>query len=522
LNSLSELKSIVTQMETQITEDICSSFITEVATIAQQYHSSTSLSALFNMMQSLVKYLNSRKKSAHKESVPVLHSIVDVADSIIQQPDFTPQQKQLMVKRQIELYKLLQNKLSSTPAVNPADIQDLKAVILAIDWEISDSTLSNFEAEINRQLIIFSAYSIHHTFLKMIQNIGRYVATHKAKAHANSIFFLRSVFKNFEYLIDSPDMPFKKKKKLLENDIKLFNDFKLKISKPIPPKKQSQDVPDEDIAPALSHIKPSLSASADQDTVSSITALEIDTLPEDINSQEITPALSGKRKPKDGPRDVMGDLFSIKESPADELLDAIHLLDVHGSNPDKSMALLNSSNDLDTDGAESYTPQRIDTDPIPEIGDRLDEFFNLDTNDSEPEKLTQPVSSEQAFEPEPGITEDPEDGIVPFGSKDDNEDATLDDTKEPMLSETIIRLKSYFKSFDRVVDESWYRLVHEDITFLKKNWQSDSDKLALLDILESVLLLLDIQIKEASTDSSKPEKEPPKGFWQKIKAIFSF
>ncbi len=561
MNTLTELKPIVEQMEMQITEDNCSSFLDELSKLTRQYQDNAPLSVLLNMMQSLAKYLNSRKKNAHKESVPVLQSIVDVADTIIQQTDLAPQEKQQMVARQIELYKRLQNKLSSTPPVNLVDIQDLEAVILAIDWEISDQTLGNFEAEINRQLSIFSAYSIHYAFLKIIHNTGRYVATHKAKAHANSMYYLRSVFKNFEHLIESPEMLFKDKKKLLENEIKLFSEFKLKISKSLPQRPQYQDAPEEDITPALAHIKPSSKTQDVRDADSSITALEIDELPEDMDSKQIAPALSDKKKPEDGPKDVMGDLFSIKESPADELLDAIHLLDVHGSNPEQTMTMLNSSNDLDTDGAENYTPQRIDTEPIPEIGDRLDEFFNLDTNDSEPEKPTAPVSSPQASESEPVAKEDTADGIIPFDSDEDaikdaisedaiskdaisedtisedsisedaisedsisedaiSEDATKDDTTEPMLGETVKRLKSYFKSFDNVVDESWYSLVQEDIDFLKKHWQTSSDKLALLDILDSVLLLLDNQIKETIA-THQTQKDIPKGFWQKIKAIFS-
>ncbi|MCF6246356.1 MAG: hypothetical protein L3J69_03235 [Desulfobacula sp.] len=525
MNSLTRLKSIAIQMETRITKNTCSSFFNELSKLIQHYQNDASLTALFNMMHSLGKYLSTRKNSAHKESVPVLQSIADIADIIIQQPDLKTQNKKQMVARQIEIYKLFQNKLSSTPIVNPADIQNLKAVILSIDWEISDETLGNFEAEINRQLIIFNAYGIHHTFLKIIHSTGRYVAAHKAKAHANSIFFLRSIFKNFEHLIESPDMLFKDKKKLLEDDIKRFNEFKLKISKPIYRQTQPRDVPEQTIAPALSHIKSPSNMSAGQDADASITALEIDDLPKNIDSQNITPALSGKRKPENESTDVMGDLFSIKESPADELLDAIHLLDVHGSNPDQAMTMMDSSSNFDADGTKNYTPKRINTDPIPEIGDRLDEFFNLDTSAPEPEpqldELTQPSSQTQAFESEPMTDADTTDGIIPFDDEDEATENVEDDATEQMLGETVKRLKSYFKSFDSVVDESWYSLVQEDISFLKEHWQTSFDKLALLDLLDSVLLLLDNQIKKTLADASQTQKDIPKGFWQKIKNIFS-
>jgi len=79
------------------------------------------------------------------------------------------------------------------------------------------------------------------------------------------------------------------------------------------------------------------------------------------------------------PENVMDNLFNTKESPADELLDAIHLLNVHGENPEQEMDMLDKTEDLQTQGIKNVIPQTKTNAPIPEISNTLDEFFNLDS-----------------------------------------------------------------------------------------------------------------------------------------------
>ena len=169
------------------------------------------------------------------------------------------------------------------------DIEQLKTAILSIDWEISDDTIEHFKTVLSRQLENFKSYKIHHAFLRIIYNLGNYVAVNKAKAHTDSISFLRHVFEDFEKIVRSPDLSLAQKREILEQDLQQFQSFKQKIATPpaaaseskaapvvspdtapvavqdISPKDQSQenqeDLTDSQdmgdaITPALSHLSP--------------------------------------------------------------------------------------------------------------------------------------------------------------------------------------------------------------------------------------------------------------------------
>ena len=517
MNALNRLDTIVRQVSDQLTRSNCEALFEELERLERQYGSKPEMATLFNMMKSLGNYLYSRLEKAHPGAAPMLAPIADAAAQVLDLAEAGKSGDQEIVRQQVAQFRSLQSKLSSSPQAAPADVENLKAVILSIDWEITDQTLNNFEVELNHQLKKFNAYNIHHTFLKMIHSIGRYVASHKAKAHADSIFFLRSVFADFEQLILSPQMPLKEKKALLESDLKKFQDFKHKIAgqTAAPTEPVMDDKGRGDIPPALSHVKPSTQRPAGEGT---LTSLDEDAPPTEPVMDNVTPALAGKRTKGTGSTDVMDDLFSIKESPADELLDAIHLLDVHGSNPaDQALNMLNASGSSQADGVKNYTPQRSGSAPIPEIGDRLDAFFNLDAPTAQKDEPPEPVPP-PALDKEPGKSvPDGLEEIVPFDGED--EDDTLIPHESSTTSEAaaaaLERLKAAFASPDQMASADRQSSIEADIRLLTDQWKTDTGKQALLEIIADASRIL---TRSSPLHGHTSEK---KGLWKRVTSLFS-
>ena len=519
MNSLSRLNAIIRQIQDRTTRSNCSALFEEVDRLNRQHGNRPEMSALLNMIKSLGNYLYSRLDKSHPEALPLLQSIAETAESVLGQNAVDKSMCRNMVKKQMTQYRDLQNKLSSNPMVAVSEIENLKAVILSIDWEITDQTLNNFEVELKYQLEKFKAYNIHHTFLKMIQSIGRYVASHKARAHTDSIAYLRSVFGNFEQLIRTPDLTLKEKKRLLESDLKKFQAFNEKITRQSAPQAKALDPEEqENLPPALSHVKRSSDRSAGFDGDDSLTSLEEDLEPPDHGMETVSPARAGKRPPQTGSKDVMDDLFSIKESPADDLLDAIHLLDVQGSNPaDQALHMLDTTNGSQSEGVKNYTPQRNEAAPIPEIGDRLDEFFNLETppkpSDIEPEPQIHPAAIDSSVKDEPADMEE----IVPFDYTDETNDTAMP-RERPVPDETLVileRLKTAFGSTDQLSNPGGRAAASDDINRLKDQWVSDIEKNKLLDILADAVHLFSIS---GRSPKAAPKK---KRFWQRFISGFS-
>ncbi len=503
MNSLTELKKIVQSLNKNITDDDIHAFQNGISRLGKQNEGNQTIISFLKMMQSLSKYLGTKKKNAHADSIPVLNLLTDQFERIVNDPDLNKNEIRGILSKEINNYKSFRNKIASKPDITDDDINDLKAVILAIDWKVSHTTLQNFETVTTNLLVKFKNYKIHHTFLKIIHSTGRYIGKQKANAHTDSISFLHSVLKNFELLVQAPDMTFGDKKQLLKTDINRFHQFKQKISR----KKEKPPVPadtseDESFQPALSHIKQTGTHAADD--LAPLTTLTQD------DSETIAPALTNEKKSPPDPMDVMDDMFNIKESLADELLDAIHLQDMHGPNHNPAMDMLDQTEGSQSDGVKSFTPKRLDNEPIPEIGNRLDDFFNLDIpGDSLGEINT---GDDQTPEITAVSDDSPANGMVPFQDIDESVEESsheIDDSELlPQDPDAAIlgRLQATIESSEWLQYKSSLLSINEDIAYLEKRWQNDPEKTCLLQIITSVINML---------------KNKPKTIQQKIKGIFT-
>ena len=325
MNSLNTLNKIIESININITDNNITAFQNELAKLSALYKTDQAATYFLKMLKALAKYLDSKKERVHGDTISVLISIVAGFEKLMNNPELTKNQiNEILLKKNLE-YKTLKNKISSLPVINDNEINDLKAVILAIDWEISDTTLESFKNVITTLLSKLKYYKIHYAFLKIIHSIVKYIGTQQANAHNDSISFLHSVFKNFEQIVQHPEMSYEEKKLILETDIKEFQAFKNKIFQGNK-KNQTNDntSEDESIAPALSQFKQNNISAGDND--SSLTTLS--------KIEELTPAVQTDpdvMEPSSASsEDIMDDLFNAKESPADELLDAIHLLNEIG------------------------------------------------------------------------------------------------------------------------------------------------------------------------------------------------
>lgn len=493
------------------------------------------------MMRSLGLYLKSKKENAYPETVQVLAGIEENAEQLISGTHLDRKEISDIFQAALASFKAVKLKIASRPGFSAAQMDELKSVILSIEWEITDTTLRNFETVINALISKQKPNSIHHSFLKIMLGIGRYIGDKKADAHTDSVSFLHATFNDFAAVVKSPGMSVGQKKQIFEDRVNRFKAFKqliIRSSATVSPSAY-----DGGVQPALSHIKqrvedrtetpePGLTEMPDTDG-GSISQ-------EDF--EDLAPALTGKRVPDSTDpiyrdpvstdKDVMDDLFTAKETPADELLDAIHLMDVHG-NQDHALKMLDRAEEDKASGIKKFTPQRGNTEPIPEIGNRLDEFFDLDSSkDPEPD---QPSDQEIETEPVKEIPADPEkihedsdeSGIIPFEDEDESiaqsqtgpENKTLAPASDSQptgtenqpletsgvdTDETGIQTLETFLAKPGWDKDRWsLQSIQKESFVLKEQWPDDVRANRLLDIILSLSRAL-----ETHTDQAPLEKSP--------------
>jgi hypothetical protein len=534
LNSLIELKQAIDSMASGIEDTVIDSLQQQLSIIGEQYADKTAVISVIKMMQAIGRYLNSRRETADEDALPVLNSLADTLEKLVTVPDENKEQTHQTLSDCIQAYKSLKSKIASQPLVADVELQDLKAVILAVDWEISEITLKTFDTVTSRMLTRLKSHKILHAYLMIIHSMGRYIASEKATAHKDSLTLLHAVFENFERIVQTPDMPLKKRQQLIEKDIEAFHNFKRELSLPVENSPGTMDaMEDEIIQPALSHVKASSGQAAGEVVaLSPSSGTSVDGQSGD--GEQLTPALSGRKKRVPAPRDIMDDLFSGKESPADELLDAIHLANVQGSDQGGGMNMNEpTKEELQQEGIKNFTPHRMENEPIPEISDRLDAFFNLDIPESSSSSAVIEKDDTMATAEDSVIlpAEDgPVEAIVPFQNEDEffeetptEEDPAEDNTPQAALN----RISALVKTPDALLEGQ--TAVDQDIDYLKAMWRDDSDKSMLVDIISCLLMPPPPPMVSTDSETMADEPEvpileqsdiPAQGVWGKIKSIF--
>ena len=108
-------------------------------------------------------------------------------------------------------------------------LRDLKSVILSVDWEISDETMTGLLRQTELLKDAYKADRSIQLFFQLLASVGKYIKNNKARAHPDSILLLNSVFENLEKSLQTNGMSEAEKRELLLGQVKRFKDLKEQI-----------------------------------------------------------------------------------------------------------------------------------------------------------------------------------------------------------------------------------------------------------------------------------------------------
>ncbi|MEA3232832.1 MAG: hypothetical protein U9Q05_13845 [Thermodesulfobacteriota bacterium] len=122
-----------------------------------------------------------------------------------------------------------------------SSLQELKAIFLAIDWEINDQTLTKLIDESEKLMNSSEGDLVLMAYFKMLASLGKYIKAHKANSDKDALGLLRSVYEGMEKVIATDEMPYQERERLVIDEINKFQVLKQKIAGPKaghPPEKQ--------------------------------------------------------------------------------------------------------------------------------------------------------------------------------------------------------------------------------------------------------------------------------------------
>ena len=117
-----------------------------------------------------------------------------------------------------------------------SELLDLKAIVLSIEWEISDEIMTQLLAETDRLIKIYRDNKVVYSLLKLLDSVGRYVKSKKATALPDSIKLLHSIHANLQKVVTSETITESQSRQILSAEIAKFKQLKQQLlTKAVPP-----------------------------------------------------------------------------------------------------------------------------------------------------------------------------------------------------------------------------------------------------------------------------------------------
>ncbi len=113
-----------------------------------------------------------------------------------------------------------------------SSLQELKAIFLAMDWEINDQTLNKLIDESEKLMNSSEGDLVLMAYFKMLASLGKYIKARKANSDKDALGLLSSVYEGMEKVIATDEMPYQERERLVIDEINKFQVLKQKIAGP--------------------------------------------------------------------------------------------------------------------------------------------------------------------------------------------------------------------------------------------------------------------------------------------------
>ncbi len=134
-------------------------------------------------------------------------------------------------------------------------MEKLKSMVLSIDWEITETCLTDLIGETDALMPHFQQDRLPHTLLRMLRAVGRYIRLHKAQSHPDAIKRVMSVFASLEQITSEPQMDESIKKSIVAKEIAAFKKLKQQVEAQRAPIAGARNVDDKEAATFVPHDK---------------------------------------------------------------------------------------------------------------------------------------------------------------------------------------------------------------------------------------------------------------------------
>ncbi len=128
-------------------------------------------------------------------------------------------------------------------------IEEIKSIVLSLEWEINDRILEQLEDEINKLYLLQTDNRIVQGLLRILRFVGRYLRVRGVNSHQDSVNLLLSVFDHLENMMVSQWMTESEKSQCLIESIQQYRYWVERVDLETPEEMETPEIPLGEIKP---------------------------------------------------------------------------------------------------------------------------------------------------------------------------------------------------------------------------------------------------------------------------------
>ncbi|WP_163339687.1 hypothetical protein [Desulfopila sp. IMCC35008] len=276
---ISRLRTLVLSIDWEITDEVLMQFNEEILDLKDVWADDKIRMIYLQALEKISRYIYRDKSDSHPNAIKLLLSMYYNLEKIVLSEDLREEEVKPLLFSDVRKFEKLKKLIAQSEAALEAnadknqndvrsevknadvdqehDLTALKAIVLGIDWEITEKDLLELREEVMRLEEKFANSKPKLVFLQGIGTVGAYIRKKKSDAHADAFKLLHSFYDGLEKIVRSP-MSLEEEKAVLYPEVEKFNKFKTVIAPSMAPDMVSEDEeepssyePGSDIAPAF-------------------------------------------------------------------------------------------------------------------------------------------------------------------------------------------------------------------------------------------------------------------------------
>ena len=264
---LARLKSLVLSIDWEITDEVLHQFNDELVDLKDIWASEKIYLVYVQALEKISKYIYQEKADSNPNAIKLLLALYYNLEKMVSSESMTEEEKRELLLEDVKKFELLKKQIGREKKVartEPREIHadrmqppvaamaadggailtDLKAIVLGIDWEITEIELEKLRDEVQNLEEVFADSRPKQIFLQGLGTLAAYIRLKKSDAHPDAFKLLHSFFAGLEKIVTRP-MTFEEEKEILFPEVEKFNAFKAVVGSKIKPSRdEGEDLDD--------------------------------------------------------------------------------------------------------------------------------------------------------------------------------------------------------------------------------------------------------------------------------------